>query len=129
MCFFFFGLDLVCKECILTKIREEELECCPVCNIFLGADPFTKMRLVFHKIFCWSLLYYLIWYGFMLPNMNELCYSNLKYCISMRFINYFHMLNYCFIDSYVFIDKKIWSMYIDEFVRCWILIINDNNIY
>ncbi|CAI8602897.1 unnamed protein product [Vicia faba] len=33
-----------CKECIHSKIEEEELECCPVCDIDLGPDPFTKMR-------------------------------------------------------------------------------------
>ncbi|CAK8571840.1 unnamed protein product [Lathyrus sativus] len=33
-----------CKECLDSKMEQEELECCPVCGIDLGTDPSTKMR-------------------------------------------------------------------------------------
>ncbi|KAI5395038.1 hypothetical protein KIW84_061592, partial [Lathyrus oleraceus] len=33
-----------CKDCLYSKIEEEDLECCPVCDIDLGTDPLTKMR-------------------------------------------------------------------------------------
>lgn len=67
-----FEFCLVCKECIYSKIEDEELECCPVCNIDLGTDPFTKMRQVFHKLSCCSYCTMLFsWHDFMLLNMHD----------------------------------------------------------
>ncbi|KAF5727034.1 E3 ubiquitin protein ligase DRIP2-like [Tripterygium wilfordii] len=37
-------LHTFCRKCIHDKISEEELECCPVCNIDLGCVPLEKLR-------------------------------------------------------------------------------------
>uniref|UniRef100_J3LSP7 RING-type domain-containing protein n=1 Tax=Oryza brachyantha TaxID=4533 RepID=J3LSP7_ORYBR len=37
-------LHTFCKECIMEKIDDEEVDCCPVCNINLGCDPEEKLR-------------------------------------------------------------------------------------
>ncbi|XP_008665389.1 E3 ubiquitin protein ligase DRIP2 [Zea mays] len=37
-------LHTFCRECILEKINDEEIDCCPVCNIDLGCDPEEKLR-------------------------------------------------------------------------------------
>ncbi|XP_019444475.1 PREDICTED: E3 ubiquitin protein ligase DRIP2-like isoform X1 [Lupinus angustifolius] len=37
-------LHTFCKQCIYDKITEEELECCPICNIDLGCVPLEKLR-------------------------------------------------------------------------------------
>ncbi|MBA0632060.1 hypothetical protein Godav_000872 [Gossypium davidsonii] len=39
-----FEFYLVCRKCIYDKIEEEELECCPICNIDLGCVPLEKLR-------------------------------------------------------------------------------------
>ncbi|KAH6755420.1 DREB2A-interacting protein 2 [Perilla frutescens var. hirtella] len=36
---------LVCRKCINKKLSNEEMECCPVCNIDLGCVPMEKLRL------------------------------------------------------------------------------------
>lgn len=41
----FSELHTVCRKCIYDKITEEELECCPICNIDLGCSPLEKLRL------------------------------------------------------------------------------------
>ena len=40
-----FELNPVCRKCIYDKISDEELECCPICNIDLGCVPLEKLRL------------------------------------------------------------------------------------
>ncbi|KAI7750251.1 hypothetical protein M8C21_015960, partial [Ambrosia artemisiifolia] len=35
---------LVCRKCIHKKLTDEELECCPICNIDLGCVPLEKLR-------------------------------------------------------------------------------------
>ena len=42
--FFLCGFYLVCRKCIYDKITDEELECCPICNIDLGCVPLEKLR-------------------------------------------------------------------------------------
>ncbi|XWS36378.1 hypothetical protein CRYUN_Cryun20dG0079900 [Craigia yunnanensis] len=37
-------LHTFCRKCIYDKIQEEELECCPICNIDLGGVPLEKLR-------------------------------------------------------------------------------------
>ncbi|KAE8699521.1 E3 ubiquitin protein ligase DRIP2 [Hibiscus syriacus] len=37
-------LHTFCRKCIYGKIEDEELECCPICNIDLGCVPFEKLR-------------------------------------------------------------------------------------
>uniref|UniRef100_A0A0E0KIV9 RING-type domain-containing protein n=1 Tax=Oryza punctata TaxID=4537 RepID=A0A0E0KIV9_ORYPU len=37
-------LHTFCKECIMDKIDDEEVDRCPVCNIDLGCDPEEKLR-------------------------------------------------------------------------------------
>ncbi|KAL6843565.1 hypothetical protein ACP4OV_026627 [Aristida adscensionis] len=37
-------LHTFCRECIMEKIDEEDVVCCPVCNINLGCDPEEKLR-------------------------------------------------------------------------------------
>uniref|UniRef100_A0A0E0F468 RING-type domain-containing protein n=1 Tax=Oryza meridionalis TaxID=40149 RepID=A0A0E0F468_9ORYZ len=37
-------LHTFCKECIMEKIDDEEVDHCPVCNIDLGCDPEEKLR-------------------------------------------------------------------------------------
>ncbi|GLT42372.1 hypothetical protein SLA2020_164210 [Shorea laevis] len=37
-------LHTFCRKCIYNKIQEEELECCPICNIDLGCVPLEKLR-------------------------------------------------------------------------------------
>ncbi|CAH2060007.1 unnamed protein product [Thlaspi arvense] len=34
----------VCRKCIYEKITEDEIECCPVCDIDLGGTPLEKLR-------------------------------------------------------------------------------------
>ncbi|KAK6164560.1 hypothetical protein DH2020_001424 [Rehmannia glutinosa] len=35
----------VCRKCIYKKLSDEEMECCPICNIDLGCVPLEKLRL------------------------------------------------------------------------------------
>ncbi|XVF32448.1 hypothetical protein REPUB_Repub17cG0084100 [Reevesia pubescens] len=37
-------LHTFCRKCIYDKIQDEELECCPICNIDLGCVPLEKLR-------------------------------------------------------------------------------------
>uniref|UniRef100_A0A6P4A6Q8 E3 ubiquitin protein ligase DRIP2 isoform X1 n=1 Tax=Ziziphus jujuba TaxID=326968 RepID=A0A6P4A6Q8_ZIZJJ len=37
-------LHTFCRKCIYDKISEEELDCCPICNIDLGCVPLEKLR-------------------------------------------------------------------------------------
>ncbi|KAF5741871.1 E3 ubiquitin protein ligase DRIP2-like isoform X1 [Tripterygium wilfordii] len=37
-------LHTLCRKCINDKISDEELDCCPVCNIDLGCVPLEKLR-------------------------------------------------------------------------------------
>ncbi|KAI4301159.1 hypothetical protein L6164_034466 [Bauhinia variegata] len=37
-------LHTFCRKCISDKITDEELECCPICNIDLGCVPLEKLR-------------------------------------------------------------------------------------
>ncbi|GMH08507.1 hypothetical protein Nepgr_010347 [Nepenthes gracilis] len=37
-------LHSFCRNCISDKITEEDLNCCPVCNISLGCAPLEKLR-------------------------------------------------------------------------------------
>ncbi|KAF8660685.1 hypothetical protein HU200_057511 [Digitaria exilis] len=37
-------LHTFCRECIMGKINDEDVDCCPVCNIDLGCDPEEKLR-------------------------------------------------------------------------------------
>ncbi|KAL1312113.1 hypothetical protein HN51_038737 [Arachis hypogaea] len=37
-------LHTFCRKCIYDKITDEELECCPICNIDLGCVPLEKLR-------------------------------------------------------------------------------------
>ncbi|KAE8675097.1 E3 ubiquitin protein ligase DRIP2 [Hibiscus syriacus] len=37
-------LHTFCRKCIYGKIEDEELECCPICNIDLGCAPLEKLR-------------------------------------------------------------------------------------
>ncbi|XP_061338133.1 E3 ubiquitin protein ligase DRIP2-like [Gastrolobium bilobum] len=37
-------LHTFCRKCIYDKITDEELECCPICNVDLGIVPLEKMR-------------------------------------------------------------------------------------
>ncbi|KAG6426916.1 hypothetical protein SASPL_111155 [Salvia splendens] len=37
-------IDLVCRKCIYKKLSDEEMECCPICNIDLGCVPLEKLR-------------------------------------------------------------------------------------
>ncbi|MED6182064.1 hypothetical protein PIB30_025302 [Stylosanthes scabra] len=37
-------LHTFCRKCIYDKITDEELECCPICNIHLGCVPLEKLR-------------------------------------------------------------------------------------
>ncbi|KAL5561787.1 hypothetical protein UlMin_031534 [Ulmus minor] len=37
-------LHTFCRKCIYDKISDEELECCPICNIDLGCVPLEKLR-------------------------------------------------------------------------------------
>ncbi|KAK8702086.1 hypothetical protein V6N13_020456 [Hibiscus sabdariffa] len=37
-------LHTFCRKCIYGKIEDEELECCPICNIDLGCVPLEKLR-------------------------------------------------------------------------------------
>ncbi|KAL8530395.1 hypothetical protein ACS0TY_007435 [Phlomoides rotata] len=38
-------LHTFCRKCIEKKLSDEEMECCPVCNIDLGCVPMEKLRL------------------------------------------------------------------------------------
>lgn len=38
-------LHTFCRKCINKKLLDEEMECCPVCNIDLGCVPLEKLRL------------------------------------------------------------------------------------
>ncbi|MFS7930688.1 putative transcription factor C2H2 family [Helianthus anomalus] len=37
-------LHTFCRKCIHKKVTDEELECCPICNIDLGCVPLEKLR-------------------------------------------------------------------------------------
>ncbi|XP_076946123.1 E3 ubiquitin protein ligase DRIP2-like isoform X2 [Bidens hawaiensis] len=37
-------LHTFCRKCIHKKLTDEELECCPICNIDLGCVPLEKLR-------------------------------------------------------------------------------------
>ncbi|PSR94841.1 E3 ubiquitin protein like [Actinidia chinensis var. chinensis] len=37
-------LHTFCRKCIYNKISDEELECCPICNVDLGSVPLEKLR-------------------------------------------------------------------------------------
>ncbi|XP_066368586.1 E3 ubiquitin protein ligase DRIP2-like isoform X2 [Miscanthus floridulus] len=37
-------LHTFCRGCIMEKINDEEIDCCPVCDIDLGCDPEEKLR-------------------------------------------------------------------------------------
>ncbi|XP_047326850.1 E3 ubiquitin protein ligase DRIP2-like [Impatiens glandulifera] len=37
-------LHTFCRKCIYKKLDDEELECCPICNIDLGCAPLEKLR-------------------------------------------------------------------------------------
>ncbi|CAH8385780.1 unnamed protein product [Eruca vesicaria subsp. sativa] len=37
-------LHTFCRKCIYEKITEDEIECCPVCDIDLGGAPLEKLR-------------------------------------------------------------------------------------
>ncbi|XVE73009.1 hypothetical protein DITRI_Ditri11bG0083700 [Diplodiscus trichospermus] len=37
-------LHTFCRKCVYDKIQDEELECCPICNIDLGCVPLEKLR-------------------------------------------------------------------------------------
>nr|XP_043609269.1 E3 ubiquitin protein ligase DRIP2-like [Erigeron canadensis] len=37
-------LHTFCRKCIRKKLVDEELECCPICNIDLGCVPLEKLR-------------------------------------------------------------------------------------
>ncbi|KAL3365022.1 hypothetical protein AABB24_010262 [Solanum stoloniferum] len=37
-------LHTFCRKCIYKKLSDEDLECCPVCNIDLGCVPLEKLR-------------------------------------------------------------------------------------
>ncbi|KAL7599113.1 hypothetical protein Lser_V15G27153 [Lactuca serriola] len=37
-------LHTFCRKCIRKKLSQEELECCPICNIDLGCVPLEKLR-------------------------------------------------------------------------------------
>lgn len=41
----FLSMPIVCRKCIKKKLSDEEMECCPVCNIDLGCVPMEKLRL------------------------------------------------------------------------------------
>lgn len=47
---------LVCRKCIYEKLSDEEVDCCPVCNIDLGCLPVEKLR--FGRFF--SCLFYFV---------------------------------------------------------------------
>ena len=40
----------VCRKCIYEKLSDEEMDCCPVCNIDLGCLPVEKLRSVANLI-------------------------------------------------------------------------------
>lgn len=44
MNFFVFWFFSVCRKCIYNKLSDEELDCCPICNIDLGCVPLEKLR-------------------------------------------------------------------------------------
>ncbi|KAL6516142.1 hypothetical protein OROGR_019447 [Orobanche gracilis] len=33
-----------CRKCLYKKLSDEEMECCPLCNIELGCVPLEKLR-------------------------------------------------------------------------------------
>ncbi|CAA3014209.1 E3 ubiquitin ligase DRIP2-like [Olea europaea subsp. europaea] len=37
-------LHTFCRKCIYKKLSDEEMECCPICNIHLGCVPLEKLR-------------------------------------------------------------------------------------
>ncbi|KAG8370756.1 hypothetical protein BUALT_Bualt13G0016600 [Buddleja alternifolia] len=37
-------LHTFCRKCIYKKLSDEEMECCPICNIDLGCVPLEKLR-------------------------------------------------------------------------------------
>ncbi|KAL8029103.1 hypothetical protein ABFX02_14G206500 [Erythranthe guttata] len=37
-------LHTFCRKCIYYKLSDEEMECCPICNINLGCAPVEKLR-------------------------------------------------------------------------------------
>ncbi|GER29715.1 ring finger protein [Striga asiatica] len=37
-------LHTFCKKCIYKKLSDEEMECCPICDIDLGCAPLEKLR-------------------------------------------------------------------------------------
>ncbi|CAA3032242.1 E3 ubiquitin ligase DRIP2-like [Olea europaea subsp. europaea] len=37
-------LHTFCRNCIYKKLSDEEMECCPICNINLGCAPLEKLR-------------------------------------------------------------------------------------
>ncbi|ONK65223.1 uncharacterized protein A4U43_C07F34940 [Asparagus officinalis] len=37
-------LHTFCRKCILEKLTDEEVDCCPICNIDLGCVPVEKLR-------------------------------------------------------------------------------------
>ena len=44
--FSFLWCYIVCRKCIYKKLSDEEMECCPICNIDLGCVPLEKLRSV-----------------------------------------------------------------------------------
>ncbi|KAL3828015.1 hypothetical protein ACJIZ3_016817 [Penstemon smallii] len=38
-------LHTFCRKCIYKKLLDEEMDCCPICNIDLGCVPLEKLRL------------------------------------------------------------------------------------
>lgn len=64
--FRFLWFPAVCRKCIRKKLSDEEMECCPVCNIDLGCVPLEKLRSDFY-FSCLSesvdrLVIFLSWY-------------------------------------------------------------------
>ncbi|GFY85003.1 DREB2A-interacting protein 2 [Actinidia rufa] len=37
-------LHTFCRKCIHDLITKEDLDCCPVCNVYLGCSPLDKLR-------------------------------------------------------------------------------------
>ncbi|THU46902.1 hypothetical protein C4D60_Mb09t09810 [Musa balbisiana] len=42
-------LHTFCRKCICEKLTDEEIDCCPICNIDLGCVPVEKLRLNVEK--------------------------------------------------------------------------------
>uniref|UniRef100_A0A2P2KMI9 E3 ubiquitin protein ligase DRIP2-like n=1 Tax=Rhizophora mucronata TaxID=61149 RepID=A0A2P2KMI9_RHIMU len=43
-------LHTFCRKCIYEKLSDEEVDCCPVCNIDLGCLPVEKLRFNFLSV-------------------------------------------------------------------------------